>query len=165
MKANSNVRKVRDFFGKIIAIPVDRALKRYLSNFLLRQYLVWGDESKLKIAPTAFVDNTLFNVESGKIIIEDYVFCGHNVCIITATHDYKKTGIERMYTIPQSGRDVIIKKGAWIASNATILGPCIIGENSVISAGCLIRKDVPPNTICFSDNTIVMKKIKYADES
>lgn len=162
MKVNTTTRIVRDFLGKILAIPVNHALKRYLANFLLNEYLVWGDESRLKIAPTADVSNTLFNLASGKIIIEDHVFCGHNVCIITGTHDYEKTGLERYQSIPRSGRDVIVKKGAFIASNVTILGPCVIGENSVIGAGCLICRDVPPNTICFSGNPIVMKEIKHA---
>jgi acetyltransferase-like isoleucine patch superfamily enzyme len=43
--------------------------------------MVFGDKSKLNIAPNAVVENTLFNLSSGKIVIEDYVFCGHNVCI------------------------------------------------------------------------------------
>jgi hypothetical protein len=92
LNSNDAPRKIRDSFGKIFAIPVNLLLKRYLSNYLLRQYLVWGDESKLSIAPTASVNNTIFNVESGKIVIGDYVFCGHNVCILTATHDYTKLG-------------------------------------------------------------------------
>lgn len=64
-----------------------------------------------------------------------------------------------MHTIPKAGRDIVVKKGVWIASNVTILGPCVIGENSVISAGCIIRKDIPPNTICFPSSSIVMKKL------
>ena len=145
---------------KVLGMPFNFLLRRFWSEVLLNNCVVWGDKSRVKIAPTAFMTNTLFNVSSGKIIIEDYVTCGFNVCIITGTHDYTKTGLERRKSFPQTGRDVIIKKGVWIASNVTILGPCVIGENSVIGAGCLIRKDIPPNTICFSGDSLVMKKIK-----
>lgn len=137
----------------------DFVARRYIKRNFLSQYLIFGDESRLKIAPTARVQNALFNLSSGKIIIEDYVFFGHNVCILTGTHDYKKLGSERQKSTPESGRDVIIKKGVWIASNATILGPCVIGENSVIGACCLINKDIPPNTICFSGNSLILRRI------
>ena len=67
--------------GKIFGIPINFILERYLPDFLLNQHMVFGDKSKLNIAPNAVVENTLFNLSSGKIVIEDYVFCGHNVCI------------------------------------------------------------------------------------
>lgn len=153
---------------EMLEIPINFIVRRvlvnylgvYLPDFLLTRYSVWGDRSKVIIAPTAHVANTLFNVSSGKIVIEDYVCCGHNVCIITGTHDWQETDLGRISSVPQSGRDVIVKRGAWIASNVTILGPCIIGENSVVGAGCLISRDVPPNTICFSGNSLVMKEIE-----
>ena len=45
-----------------------------------------------------------------------------------------------MNDIPLTGHDIIIKKGAWIGSNCTIIGPCIIGENAVIAAGSVVVK-------------------------
>jgi acetyltransferase-like isoleucine patch superfamily enzyme len=131
----------------------------YAKRAFLHQYQVWGDETRIKIAPTAIVNNALFNVSSGNILIEDYVFFGHNVSILTGTHDVKKYGLERINASPKSGRDIIIKKGVFVASNATILGPCVIGENSVIGACCLIHEDIPPSTICYSNNPVKFKKI------
>jgi len=143
----------------LIDILFDFVARRYIKRNLLSQCLIFGDGSRLEIAPTARVQNALFNLSSGKIVIEDYVFFGHNVCILTGTHDYKKFGLERQKSVPKSGRDVIIKKGVWIASNATILGPCVIGENSVIGACCLVNKDIPPNTICSSGNPLILQRI------
>ncbi len=40
---------------------------------------------------------------------------------------------------------VLIKKGASIGANATILPGIIIGENAMIGAGSVVTKDVPPN--------------------
>jgi acetyltransferase-like isoleucine patch superfamily enzyme len=167
VRRNENQMNIntKGILGKIVGIPLNFIFKKYLPQILLNQYLIQGDKSKVKIAPTAYMLNTLFNVASGTITIEDYVFCGHNVCIITGAHDYKKKGIERQRSFPKSGRDVIVKQGVWIGSNVTILGPCVIGENSVIGAGCLIRKDVPPNTICLSSNSTLMKEIKYPNRN
>jgi acetyltransferase-like isoleucine patch superfamily enzyme len=114
---------------------------------MLRQHHVYGDAALVEIAETANVNNGLFNVASGTIKVEDYVFFGHNVCVLTGTHDYTKFDLERQTTIPKSGRDVIIKRGAWIASNVTILGPCLIGEHAVVAAGSVVSSDVAPHSI------------------
>lgn len=135
--------------------------KKYIKRVFLTQYQVWGDESRLKIAPTAIVNNALFNLSSGTIVIEDNVFFGHNVCIITGTHDFTKFGSERIRAFPTFGRDVVIRKGVFVGSNVTILGPCVIGENSVIGACCLIHDDVPPYSVCHSNNSVTIKKIKF----
>ncbi|KAB1077934.1 acyltransferase [Methylobacterium soli] len=37
-----------------------------------------------------------------------------------------------------------MEQGAWIASNATILGPCRVGRHSVIGVGSVVMGDVRP---------------------
>jgi acetyltransferase-like isoleucine patch superfamily enzyme len=155
--------RVKNRVNYTIQFGVDLIANKYAGLYtkraFLNQYQVWGDESRLKIAPTAIVNNALFNLSSGNIILEDYVFFGHNVTILTGTHDVKKCGLERINKTPKTGRDVLIKKGVFVASNATILGPCVIGENAVIGACCFIHEDVPSSTICYANNPIILKKI------
>ena len=91
------------------------------------KYLVHGDRSKLDIHPTAVVNNALFNVGSGTITVGEYAFFGHNVSVLTGTHDINTFGRERQLAVPRSGRDIVIGEGAWVASNAMVLGPCRIG--------------------------------------
>jgi len=122
-------------------------LRPHWEYSMLRQHHVYGDAALVEIAETANVNNGLFNVASGTIKVEDYVFFGHNVCVLTGTHDYTKFDLERQTTIPGSGRDVIIKRGAWIASNVTILGPSLIGEHAVVAAGSVVNSDVAPYSI------------------
>ena len=155
-------------FNKLLKLILDNYLnsylKDYLSKNLLNQYLVFGDRSKLQIAKNAIVNNALFNLESGTITIEDYVFFGHNVSILTGTHDYNKFGRERQLAV-LSERDVVIKEGAWIASNVTILGPCTIGEHSVVAAGALVKEDVLPYTVVAGLPARVIKKLTSDNNS
>jgi len=132
----------------------------HLHKYLLHNQLIWGDKQNLFVAKTAILNNALINLSSGKVTIEDYVFFGHNVSLLTGSHDYKKIGIERQMTATKSGQDIFIKKGAWIATNATILGPCTIGENSVVAACSLVNSDVPPFSIVAG---IPAKVVKYID--
>jgi acetyltransferase-like isoleucine patch superfamily enzyme len=122
-------------------------LDSYLRHFLIYEYIVFGDPSRLELSPTAVVNNALFNVVSGRIVVRDYVFFGHNVSILTGTHDPKAFNEDRLVAIPQTGRDIILNQGVWIASNATVIGPCEIGEHSVVAAGSVVIRDVPPYTI------------------
>ncbi len=109
--------------------------------------MVFGDSSRLHIDDTAVVNNALFNLESGEIFVGPYAFFGHNVAVLTGTHDITKFGRERQIAIPRSGRDVRIGEGAWVASHALVLGPCTIGEHAVVAAGSLVTSDVEPYTV------------------
>jgi acetyltransferase-like isoleucine patch superfamily enzyme len=108
---------------------------------------IYGDERKLHLDPTAVVNDALFNLSSGEIRVEEYAFFGHGVAILTGTHDITTFDRERQVAVPKSGRDVIIERGAWISTNALVLGPCRIGEHAVVAAGSVVHADVPPYTV------------------
>ena len=108
----------------------------------LYRYRVHGDRSRLHIDATAVVNNALFNLSSGHISIGRHAFFGHNVAVLTGTHDINLFGRERQTSIPSSGRDVVVEDGAWIASDALVLGPCTIGAHAVVGAGSLVMSDV-----------------------
>lgn len=109
--------------------------------------LVYGDERKLHVAETAVVNNALFNLSSGEITVGEYAFFGHNVSVLTGTHDWTTFGRERQTAVPKSGRDVVIEEGVWVSSNATIVGPCRIGAHAVVGVCSLVLGDVEPYTV------------------
>ncbi len=116
-------------------------------NDLLEHAMVYGDRAKLHIDPTAVINNALFNLSSGEITVERYAFFGHNVSVLTGTHDITTFDAERQVAVPKSGRDIVIGRGVWVSSNATVLGPCRIGEHAVVAAGALVTGDVDPLTV------------------
>lgn len=74
------------------------------------------------------------------ITIEDNVFIGPNV---TFTNDkYPKSKV-----YPDDFLKIIVKKGASIGANATILPGIVIGENAMIGAGSVVTKNVPANVV------------------
>lgn len=68
--------------------------------------------------------------------IEDDVFIGPNVTF--CNDKYPKSGNKNFKL-----EKVIVKKGASIGANATILPGITIGENAMIGAGTIVTKDVP----------------------
>ncbi len=113
----------------------------------LESMTIVGDTSRLFISPSASVHNAHFNLLSGSIHIGENVFFGHNVMVLTGTHDYRQFGHARMISVPSNDNDILIEDGVWIASNATLVGPCRIGTNAVVAAGAVVVDDVLPFTI------------------
>jgi acetyltransferase-like isoleucine patch superfamily enzyme len=122
-------------------------LRPFFMRLMFWEIRVWGDRRRLFISPSASMANTLFNTEGGEIVVGDYTFTGHNVSILTGRHDYDIFMEDRLHIYPRKGNDVIIGKGVWIGSNATIIGPCCIGDHAVIAAGAVVTKDVPERAV------------------
>ena len=85
--------------------------------------------------------------------IEDNVFIGPNV---TFTNDR----YPRSKQYPEEFQQTLIKKGASIGANTTILGGITIGENTLIGAGSVVTKDVPANELWVGNPAKFYKKIK-----
>ena len=101
----------------------------------------------------------------GDITIGEYAFFGHEVAVLTGTHDITEFGRQRQTTFPRSGRDVVIEEGVWVASHAMVLGPVRIGRHAVVAAGSLVLDDVAPYTVVAGRPAKVIKKIGEADQT
>jgi len=79
------------------------------------------------------------------VVIEDDVFIGHGVCFINDKYPRAVSPAGR----PQTEADwavvpTVVRRGASIGSNATILCGVEIGEDALVGAGAVVTKDVLP---------------------
>ena len=79
------------------------------------------------------------------VTIESEVFVGHSVTFINdqrprATAEDGKLQTEADWECQKT----LVKRGASIGSNVTILGGVTIGEGALVGAGSVVTKDVPP---------------------
>ena len=82
------------------------------------------------------------------VTLEDEVFVGHGVMF---TND-RLPRAARPDGTPQTEEDwtlerTVVRRGASIGSNATILCGLEIGERAVVGAGSVVTKDVPPGAV------------------
>ncbi len=141
------VRRLDHLKGRVrrrLSATLVRVITPELVQRLLTQPRVYGDPERLHLAPTAVVNDSLFNLSSGEITVGEWGMLAHGVTILTGIHDVTKLGPERQAAVPLSGRDVVIEEGAWLAANVTVIGPCRIGAHAVVAAGSLVRHDVEP---------------------
>ena len=86
------------------------------------------------------------------VTVEDNAFIGPNV---TFTNDL----FPRSKVHPKEYLKTIIKKGASIGANSTIVCGHTIGENAMIGAGSVVTKDVPAGEVWYGNPARYVKKI------
>lgn len=95
-------------------------------------------EQRVHLGKGVQLTNVIFNVASGDITVGDYTFIAHNALLLAATHELGHTGKARQKAIPDAGCDIVIGRGVFVATGATIIGPCVVGDNAVIGAGAVV---------------------------
>lgn len=55
---------------------------------------------------------------------------------------------------------IIIGDNVWIGMNAVILKGVTIGENSVVAAGAVVTKSVPPNVVVAGNPAVIAKELR-----
>lgn len=100
----------------------------------------------LKIGARSSLGSGCFVGCSGRIDIGSDVMIGPNVSLFSENHVFADThttikaqGVERSY--------VIIDDDCWIGSGSTVLAGVHIGRGSVVAAGSVVTRDVPPGSV------------------
>lgn len=115
-----------------------------------------GDESKIgtfveiqkgaKIGSRVKISSHTFICEG--VTIDDEVFVGHGVMFINDKYPRSTTGSGQLQTEADwTCVPTLVKRGASIGSNATILCGVTIGEGAIVGAGSVVTHDVPPNAV------------------
>jgi len=105
----------------------------------------------------AFGQNTIIH-GGGGVKIGKYVITGANCYIIASNHKYDSMEFPIMLQ-GDKRKGIVIENNVWIGASVIILDGVTIGKNSVIGAGTVITKDVPPNTLIYNKNNLITKTI------
>lgn len=81
------------------------------------------------------------------VTLEDDVFCGPSMVftnIMTPRSAYPRNR-------PEDNLETLVKRGASIGANATIVCGCTIGEHALIGAGSVVTRDVPAYALVYGN--------------
>lgn len=153
---------------KKIASDVKLGKNVFLNDFINLYGCNIGDNSKIgtfvEIQKNAFVGENC-KIQSHTFIcegvtIENEVFIGHGVMFINDTFPRATSQSGGLQT--EADWQVIptlVKKGASIGSNSTILCGITIGENSIIGAGSVVTKSIPDNVIAAGNPAKIIRSL------
>jgi acetyltransferase-like isoleucine patch superfamily enzyme len=142
--------EVRALFSELIGNKVD-------DSFLLIPPFYATGGSDTRIGRNVFINQNCTFYDLGGLDIADDVMIGPNVSIITSGHPIEPSR-RRAFTV---AKPVVIERNVWIAAGATIIGGVTVGENSVVAAGSVVTKNVPPNTLVGGNPAKVIRSIAY----
>ena len=116
-----------------------------------------AESGRFNIGNDVYIGEYSVLASNEEIIIEDDVLIAPHNNIVDFDHRFKYPEI----SISKQGfeaRRIVIKKGAWIACNCCILKGVTIGEGSVIGAGSVVSKDVPPYSIAVRNSAMIIRR-------
>ena len=116
---------------------------------------------KVHLGKKVYANFNLTLVDDEAIYVGDCVKFGPNVVVCTAAHPILPALRRKEY---QYNLPVHIASGVWIGAGAIILPGVSIGENSVIGAGSVVTRDIPPNVVAVGNPCRVMRSINENDK-
>ncbi len=105
------------------------------------------DFSKLEIGSHVHIGRQVFLDMADRIIIEDSVAIGMRTIILTHLnmgHGYPNKPVQHFFPLRQ--KPTVFKRGCSVGAGCIVACGVTIGEDSVINAGVLVDRDVPPRT-------------------
>jgi len=153
---------------KKIASTVTLGENVYLADFINLYGCRVGDNTKIgpfveiqkgcTVGKNCKIQSHSFLCEG--VIIEDEVFIGHGVMFINDRYPRSTTESGTLQTeMDWQVVFTLVKKGASIGSNATILCGTTVGEGAIVGAGSVVTKDVPSGVIVAGNPARVLRKI------
>ena len=120
----------------------------------------WGG-AHVHFGRNIYVNFNLTLVDDTHIYVGDNTMIGPNVTITAASHPIDpalRSGSGLQYNLP-----VRIGRNCWIAAGVTILPGVTIGDNSVIGAGSVVTRDIPPDVLALGIPCRVVRPVKSGD--
>jgi acetyltransferase-like isoleucine patch superfamily enzyme len=101
-------------------------------------------QRKLQIGASCMINDGCRFDTGSPITIGDRVYLGHDVTVLTTTHDI---GPHDKRCLGVRSEAVSIGAGTWIGTRALILPGVHVGAGCVIAAGAVVTESVPEDTL------------------
>jgi acetyltransferase-like isoleucine patch superfamily enzyme len=108
----------------------------------------------IRLGKNVFINHACSFLDLCTITIENDVMIGPKVNLITENHPLEPGDRKTVLLKP-----IVVKRNAWIGAGATILPGVTIGENAVVAAGAVVRRDVAPNSVVAGVPAKVVKSL------
>ncbi|WP_345890324.1 acyltransferase [Rufibacter aurantiacus] len=102
----------------------------------------------------------LFDVVIGPVTIGNHVIIAQHVVISGLNHGYEKVGMP-IKDQPCTVGEIVVEDECWIGANAVITAGVRIGKHSVVAAGSVVTKDVPPYSVVGGNPAKILKRYNF----
>jgi UDP-2-acetamido-3-amino-2,3-dideoxy-glucuronate N-acetyltransferase len=92
------------------------------------------------------------------VILEDDVFCGPSMVFTNVINPRSHIARKSEY------RETLVRRGASIGANATVVCGCTLGRYSFVGAGAVVTKDVPDYGLVYGNPARLQGHVCYCGE-
>lgn len=118
--------------------------------------------SNISLGNNFYANHNLVILDAAEVSIGHNVFLGPNVGIYTSGYPLdtgrRNAGLE--YANP-----VTIGSNVWIGAGTSILPGISVGDDTVVGAGSVVNRDLPPGVVAAGNPCRVIRKITEDDSS
>ena len=146
--------------------PADGAARRALLTELLGAF---GEGSEIRppfrcdygrhtrIGARTFANFGLISLDVATVTIGDDVQIGPNVQLLTAFHPVA-AGVRRDKW--EAARPITIGDNVWLGGGVIVLPGVTIGANTVVGAGAVVTRDLPPDVVAMGNPARVVRPVE-----
>ena len=124
---------------------------------------VRSDETRVMIGNNCHIGRRNYFSTATKISILDYSFTGIDCHFLSCGHITKSPYTPYLTSGITDGKPIFVGVNCWLTTSVTVLGGVSIGHGSVIGAGSLVNKDIPPFSLAVGNPCKVIKRFNFKD--
>ena len=123
-----------------------------------------GDKKHIIIGNNCYIGRRNFFSSGLLIKISDYFMSGVECKFMGSDHLFDNPFLPYISTGTTTNKEIIIETNVWLGAGVTIVGHLIIGRGSIIGAGSLVNKDIPPFSIAVGNPCKIIKRYDFSIE-
>lgn len=112
--------------------------------------------SHLTIGARCFANFGLVALDVAPITIGDDVQIGPNVQLLTPTHPVEAEPRRQKW---EAAQPIVIGDNVWLGGGAIVLPGVTIGANTVVGAGAVVSRDLPPDVVAVGNPARVVRTL------
>lgn len=113
------------------------------------------------IGNSCSIGNRFSVLTADKVIIKDNNLIASDVLIAAENHGTNPESTASYAQTKLSSKSVVVEEGCWIGEKVIILPGVTIGKRSIIGAGSVVTKTIPPFSIAVGNPAKVIKKYNF----
>lgn len=110
----------------------------------------------ITVGARTFINFGLTALDVARITIGDDVQVGPNVQLLTPTHPVESDLRRKKW---ESAEPIVIHDNVWLGGGAIVLPGVTVGANSVVGAGAVVTRSLPPNVVAVGNPARVIRSI------
>ncbi len=122
-----------------------------------------SDPGSITIGDNCYFCYRLCIQAGGNITIEDNVVMASDVSIISYNHGYNPESDMPYMNQPLLTGTITIQRNCWIGEGVKILPNVVVGHDSVIGAGSVVTKNIPPYSVAAGNPAIVIREYDFGE--